>query len=755
MTASPSEFTKWSRRQTRVLMAAGVALVLLGAGVALGTFYVDSVPTPEQLSLPESTTVYYADGKTPMATLGAENRTILAYGDINEAVKQSVVAAEDQTYWSNPGVDFRSVIRAAWNNATGGKTQGASTITQQYARVAADLKGVTYSRKLREAVIAWKLDRKYTKEEILGFYLNTVPFGRGAYGIEAAAEAYFGKTVNRNASADKQITVAEAMVLVSMVKQPEPDPNDPDGSPGYDPTRNDKAKQNSVERWNYVRDQMVRLGYLTSASQVAYPTTIKPYDPARRQNGLDKPTGLAVRHVLSELRQVDPFKGKAVDYIANGGFQIVTTIDKRAQDAAEAAADIRRTTAPAAVRGQPGNWQAALASVEPGTGRVLAYYGGNDGSGADYAGWYYDDAGDAVGFGQHPPGSSFKVYDLAEAIRQKVSVKQKFDSPPSKEFPESGRTKSSPAGPIRNAASAPCQPNCMLWEATVASLNTTFFGLTEQLGPANVVDMAIKAGVDSIWANEPGQPRAVRIDLRGKSGAQVMPNLSTEVGIGQYGITVLDHANGVATFAAGGKRAEAHFVRSVRRGGDEVYAEKITTKDIGLNADQINELNWTLAQVAAAKLNNGWDVAGKTGTWQRGQSTTENVAAWMVGYTRPLAAAVWLGTTDGAPLTTKDGSFGVSGAGQAAPIWRQYMTTTTAALKLDPRANRFGVPKFPPESTAPSGPATPSAPPPPSTPAQPQPTCVPPKCGGPKPTPTAPPPPTPPPTPPASAPAEP
>ena len=95
-----------------------------------------------------------------MATLGAENRTILAYADIGEPVKQAMVAAEDQTFWSNPGVDFRSVIRAAWNNVTGGRTQGASTITQQYARVAADLKGVTYSRKLREAVIAWKMDRK-------------------------------------------------------------------------------------------------------------------------------------------------------------------------------------------------------------------------------------------------------------------------------------------------------------------------------------------------------------------------------------------------------------------------------------------------------------------------------------------------------------------------------------------------------------------------------------------------------------------
>ncbi len=159
----------------------------------VGTYYVDSVPTPAQLPLPESTTVYYADGKTPMAKLGTENRTILAFDEMNDSVKQAIVAAEDQSFWTNEGVDFSAVMRAAWNNVTGGKTQGASTITQQYARIAADLTGVTFSRKLREAVMAWKLDDTYSKEEILEFYLNTVPFGRGAHGIEAAAQSFFGK----------------------------------------------------------------------------------------------------------------------------------------------------------------------------------------------------------------------------------------------------------------------------------------------------------------------------------------------------------------------------------------------------------------------------------------------------------------------------------------------------------------------------------------------------------------------------------
>jgi membrane peptidoglycan carboxypeptidase len=741
--ARPATPRRAARRPRRVwLLVVGTVVGLVaGAGATAAAFYVESVPTPEQLALPESTTVYYADGRTPMAKLGTENRTILTFDEMNDAVRQSIVAAEDQTFWTNKGVDFGSILRAAWNNITGGKRQGASTITQQYARIAADLKGVTYSRKVREAVMAKKLDDRYSKEQILEFYLNTVPFGRGAYGVEAGAQAFFGKTANRNAPAASQVTVAEAMVLMSMVKQPEANPDNPDGSPGYDPSRGAKALENSKARWAYVRDNMVALGYLTrtQADALSYPDTVRKPDPAARQSGLAQPTGLVVSQALAELRRSDQFRGKPDDYLRNGGFRIITTIDKRVQDAAEAAADIKRPTAPQAVRGQPANWQAALVAVEPGTGRVLAYYGGGNGAGADYAGWYTDEAGNGHGFGRHPPGSSFKVYDLAEALHQKISVKTPWDSPASKEFPASGRTAASPLGPIRNAGSAKCQPTCELWQATVASLNVTFFDLTEKLGVANVIDMAAKAGIDSMWANQPDQPDPVRVDLRGTSGRDAAPRFSTEVGIGQYPVTVLDHANGMATFAAAGKRAEAHFVRSVTRRGDQVYGEKVQERDTGLDQEQIDQLNWTLRQVEAAKLPNGWDSAGKTGTWQLGKSLTDNAHTWMVGYTRALAAAVWLGTTDGTALVTSSGDRDVVGASHAGPIWRQFMVEATAALKLDKDKYRFGAPKFPQWRTSPS----PSQPAPatsaPAKPAPASPSCQPPNCPGPKPSPSRPP----------------
>jgi membrane peptidoglycan carboxypeptidase len=716
------------RRRDKVLAWLAVALLLSGFGIAAGTFYVDSVTPPDQLPLPESTTVYYADGRTPMAKLGTENRTILKFDEMNDAVKDAVVAAEDQSFWSNEGIDLGGIVRAAWNNVTGGATQGASTITQQYARIAADLKGVTYSRKLREAVMAWKLKEKYSKEEILEFYLNTVPFGRGAYGIEAAAQTYLGKTANRNAPRDRQVTVSEAMVLVAMIKQPEPDPADPQARPGYDPTRGPVALANSRARWAYVRDAMVSMGKLTraQADALTYPDTVLEYDPSTRQSGLDQPTGLAVFHALSELRRVEPFRDQPPGFIENGGYRIITTIDKRVQDAAVAAADIRRESAPDALRGQPRNWQAALVAVEPGTGRVLAYYGGNEGTGADYAGWYYDADGEARGFGQHPPGSSFKVYDLAEALRTDISIDSVWDAPPTKEFPASGRTRGSKAGPVRNAGSAACQPRCTLLQSTVASLNVPFFDLTERLGYTNVIEMAHKAGIESMWSAVDG--RSVRVDLNATTSDELSRSFSTEVGIGQYGVTVADHANGLATLAAGGKRAPAHFVRSVTQDDEQVYGERTDQTDIGLTANQIDTLNFALSKVPTANLDNGWDTAGKTGTWQAGTSTTRNAHVWMVGYTRALAAAVWVGTTDGKALVTKNGSTDVFGANYAGPIWQQFMRAALEAMKLDPDKFRFRAPKItgsagptssataaPPTETPPPDVTTPPPPPPPPT----------------------------------------
>jgi len=714
---------KRAMRRNIILSSFALLIMLSGVVVVGGTYYFDSVAMPDKLPVPDqSTVIYYSDGKTPMAKFGSQNRTIIPMAQIPKDLQHAVVSAEDSTFYTNSGVDFKGVLRAAWNNFSGGDRQGASTITQQYARKMADLEGITYARKLREATLAMKLSQNYSKDEILWAYLNSVYFGRGAYGVEAAAQAFFGKDA-------QQLTVEEDMVLAGLIKQPEPDSS---GNKGFDPNN---SLPDATDRWKYVKDQMVKGGFLqkAAADKMVYPTTWKkPGDTSASEFGKDTPTGFVVHQVMSELTHNTNNKFTA-ENLKSGGFKIITTINKAYEDAAIAVAD--DTVKGSVMSVQPTNLQASLVAIEPGTGRVLAYYGGHNGSGGDYAGIWSDpvlDNGDWSGY-NHNPGSTFKMYTLAAALAKGISIDSYWDGPQSKEFPNSGRVNGSPAGPVRNAATAACQPNCTLIEATVASLNVPFFDLTEHLGTANVIESAAKAGIDSMWANVAGQSTPVRTDLRGKSGRDLAPLFSTEVGIGQYGITPLDHANGMATFAAGGKRAQAHFVKEVKKGEDQVYSETLTQTEIGLDQKQIDMLDYTLNQVPTARFSDDWDSAGKTGTWQFGKSEDQNAHVWMVGYTRALAAAVWVGTNDGGPLITGAGSSRVFGSTHAGPIWQQFMRDATDAMDFDEGLRKFNAPVLTPspspspsESPEPEPSVEPSVEPSPEVSLSPEPSIIPP-----------------------------
>ena len=159
------------------MLVAGFAvfIMLTGVGVVGGTYYVDSVPDRASCVARRPRRSTTATARPRWRSSASETRYPLKFEEMNNAVKEAIVASEDKTFWTNEGVDFKGVMRAAWNNFTGGQTQGASTITQQYARVAFDLQGATYSRKLREAVLAWKIDDSSSKEKILEYYLNSVP----------------------------------------------------------------------------------------------------------------------------------------------------------------------------------------------------------------------------------------------------------------------------------------------------------------------------------------------------------------------------------------------------------------------------------------------------------------------------------------------------------------------------------------------------------------------------------------------------
>jgi membrane peptidoglycan carboxypeptidase len=665
--------------------------MLAGGGVVGGTYFLDSVKLSSELALPATTTVLYSDGSV-LAKLGEVTRYELPYEEMEEPVLKSIVASEDQTFWTNEGVDLGSVVRAAWNNFTGGDTQGGSTITQQYARLAFDLDGVTYQRKAREAVLAWKMNRALTKEQILEAYLNSVPFGRQAYGIEAAARAFFGKTANKAAPPEQQLTWAEAMVLVAMVKQPYPDPADPLGHPGYDPTVGPEADANARQRFDYVRGQLVAMGSLPEADAAAlvFPDTVLPYTV--EGNGLESPSGMVVNHVLSELTYTEgsPFYGaKDWKFIREGGYQIHTTLNKGAQSAAEAAAS--RAVAGSRMAGQPANLQSALVAIQPGTGRVLAYYGGDDGKGADYAGIYVDEHGEFTGVGRHPPGSSFKVYTAAAALKANISLKSYWDWNPH-DMP--GRTGSnriqnaSTCGDLKAGDDTPCS----LLQSTISSLNVPYYAVTLSVTPTKVLETARDMGIDYMWTDA-----RERLDLRGIDIKTVVPtSFDTVLGIGQYPITVLDHANGVATVAAAGLRAQAHFVQKVMKGDSIVFGETLPPQDQQrvLTPQQSNDLTFALSQVGSAKVNIGWDTAGKTGTWEYAPQPLENAHAWMVGFSRKIAAAVWVGNQgDEAPIRDKSNAK-IYGAGLPASIWQSFMTNATKAMN-EPKVNtKFNQPNY-------------------------------------------------------------
>jgi membrane peptidoglycan carboxypeptidase len=767
-----------ARRRNIILASLAVFIMLAGGAVVGGGYYFDSVKLPNDIPLGQSTVITYADGKTPMAKLGDKNRTILAANQIPDIVKKAVVATEDQTFYTNHGVDLRGVIRAAWNNVTGGNRQGASTITQQYVRKAFDLEGVSYARKIREAVMAMKIDQSYSKDDILSFYLNIVYFGEGAYGVEAAAEAYF----NKNA---KDLTPAEAMVLAAVIK-------DPEGDTGYNPFKN---PTNAKDRWeNYVKPSMVKLGYLSQADadKLQYPANFrKPDSTSAAQYGKDTPTAFVVHHVMDELLYHTNGRFTA-ENLKTGGYTITTTIDKRYEDAAIKFAD---STQPGSVlANQPPRLQAGLVAIQPKTGRVLAYYGGHNGAGLDAAGVWRDpvlqndtDCGPGqpappCWYGQHfSPGSTMKMYTLATALSEKYSIDSQWYGPASRPFEGRGLTNGKPTKatpPVTNDEGDACPKSsgsfCSLQQALKLSTNTVYYAVGLAAHPDKVIDMAHAMGIQHIWDGT-----GKRYDLSDQgdgqatwNGSQLFPNhISPEVSIGQYGITVQDNASGVATIANGGVHVDTHFVVNVKRGAQTMYSEAFPTtrlsQTVGLTKPEVDDETWAMSTVienagGKNKLSGGRQAASKTGTWeacaQRNQCPDhpdwvgKNRDAWYAGFTPDLATVVHISSTDLKNQTIgwyqggnkkESNMFGINLPGD---IWKKFMDsvlTGTAKVKLpeaphvgdadksDPLAPSPPPPSNPPENGDGNGNGNPTSPPPCTLP-----NCVPPPSGPPLPSPS-------------------
>jgi membrane peptidoglycan carboxypeptidase len=662
-----SRLRSWSWKQRLAygsLAGFGLLVVLLVLGYLL-----TSVPQPSSVATDQATKLTYVSG-TPMGTIG-KNRTMVDLKHVSLDAQRAVLAAEDRGFYSEPGISPKGIARALFTNVrAGGVSQGGSTITQQYAKNAFLTQKRTFTRKIKEVFIAVKMSQTVSKDTILDDYLNTIYFGRGAYGIEAAAQTYFGRGVH---AAD--LDVAQSAVLASSIRSPA----------GYDPSNH---PEQAKARWRYVLDGMVSQKWLTAADRAkqVYPhVQTRAASSASFLGSLDY-----IRdQVFAELEQ----HGYSEERIAEGGLTVRTTIDKAAQQAAVSAME-DKLPAPHGTNYPVG----ALVSIEPGTGRVRAYYGGRQAGGFDYA-------SHSPGV---QPGSSMKPYVLATALTEGKSLATTYNGASHQDI--CGQKD------VKNDAGDPAFGRIDLSTALEFSVNTVYLHLACDVGPAKVRDLAHAAGI------------ADSQKLDGDTGT---PTAQIALGSGGYEVRPVDQADGYATFAAQGMHAAPFFIESITDSDGNVPYQVKLKPDRAFSSDVAADVVSAMRKVVSggtatrAQLAGGRPTAGKTGT------TSNNTNAWFCGITPQLSTSVWVGMARGGRITGLPGvTGGVYGGKVPAQIFKAYMDQALAGQpdKDFPSTSGAGASATP--SSTPSATATPTPSPSPSvvvtTPAPVQPTSPPP-----------------------------
>ncbi len=400
---------------------------------------------PEQLGY-----IYASDGKTVLATLrGDESRIVVKSEDISPIMKQAIVAVEDRRFWEHRGVDFRGIMRAVWADLRNQKVvEGGSTITQQFVKNTYTHQERTISRKLKEAALAWQLERRWSKDRILTAYLNTIYFGNGAYGIEMAARVYF----HEHAS---ELTLAQAALLAGLP-----------ASPGaYDPVANPKAAE---ERRRTVLQLMFQQRLISLPEELAANARRMP-NPKQIQ----LPVSAGRQGYFAEYvkAQLVPYYGSGK--VFGGGLKVYTSIDLDMQHLAAQAIDQWLP--------DPHGPAAALVAIDPRDGRVLAMVGGRN---------YRKSQFNLAVQGERQPGSSFKPFVLATALNEGISPQTEFTSEPTvinlgDKLWSVHNYENSYLGRID------------LVDATTFSDNSVYAQLTAQVGPGNVATMARRLGIQS------------------------------------------------------------------------------------------------------------------------------------------------------------------------------------------------------------------------------------------------------------------
>ncbi|MEJ2853583.1 MULTISPECIES: transglycosylase domain-containing protein [unclassified Saccharothrix] len=622
-------------RRVRRVSYVGLFLMILGPIVAFAIAYqLVEVPNPQETASKQNKaiTILYSDGSvmTKIAPSGA-NRTMITYDQIPDVVKKAVFAAEDPTFETNPGFDFRAIARAGWYQVTGRKS-GGSGLTQQYVKQATEQDDETLSRKFTEVVKAYKMSEQQDKNEILTSYLNTIYFGRSAYGIKEAAKVYF------NQDDLSKLTQSEAALLAGMIQNPGKSEN----------------QAYSQERWLYVADNLVKFGFMDQASRDAlqYPPPV-PLNEVQN-SGLDGARLFIRMQVEQELEK----NGWGLERAQKLGVTVHTTIDPAMQTAAEQViAEV--------MEGEPEVLRTSMSAIDPATGAVKAYWGG-DGKGIDYQ----------TGTLQEP-GSSFKPFDFVAALQKGEGAGKLYDGSSPRTFPGRG-----PDNPVRNAPGVACADpkNCSVREAMIKSVNTVFFDMAIKVGTGKVAQAAHQAGIPE------------KVDVNGKTFTLLedengnAPDANISIGGGTTQVRPFDMTSTYATFAARGVYHEPFFVTKITNAKDEaVYTHTDVTRpafdpdpqksqDI---ADNVTDVLKHIPSTSKIGCANGRECAGKTGTHELPNSQ-ENSKAWMVGYTPSLAAGVWMGTDSGTVALRNSGGKLIYGAGLPGEIWQKFMDRALA-----------------------------------------------------------------------------
>ncbi|MGY0386601.1 transglycosylase domain-containing protein [Nocardioides sp. WG-D5] len=623
--SAPPSWRRWGKLTAKVALVGFLAIALIGSMTAIVAFNGITVPDPNAEFEVETSFVYYSNGKTELGRYqeGDQNRIKLDADEIPEMVKHAVVAAEDRTFYENSGVDVKGIVRAAFSNTTEGTAGGASTITQQYVKNYYLNSERSYSRKLKEAVIALKLTRQKSKDQILTDYLNTIYFNRGAYGIEAAAKAYFAKPT-------KDLSLQETAALAAILNNPA----------GFDPASSTfRGKEKLLGRYQYVLSGMVDLGYLKQAEADKVKDALPKFPAKTVPSRLGGQRGHALTMIKAELLGLKGADGKPLfteEKIDSGGLRITATLSPKVMKAsATAAKTVKPKNRKAYVKNDPEQKNAlhvATASVDVASGALLGFYGGQD---------YLDSQHNWAATGGHA-GSTMKVFATAAAIAKGYSLESTWagDSPFTTYTGSQVVNEGEQAGV---ADGMDYGQYITMLKALEQSVNTAYIDMTESMGGAEEGRKAVyQTALDAGLTPEKADPRYPGIP----STSGYLTDQDDRIALGGANVSPINMANAYATIANGGYRHDVHVVKKVRdRAGNVLYswngrknARHAISEDVA--ADVTYAMQGVVQSGSGQKAQSiGRPVAGKTGT---GTCTSEQYvcSSWFVGFTPQIATAV-------------------------------------------------------------------------------------------------------------------